>query len=92
MGTRKRERDQGASSRLASLIENELTRRGWTAQEAAREAKLPAGRVPNRAERAKAQHRPCRRVVPSPRHHDDDRRRNRARTRDQLAKGAGRSC
>ena len=55
MGTRKRERDEGASSRLASLIENELTRRGWTAQEAAREAKLPAdafrtvlnGRKPN---------------------------------------------
>ena len=34
--------DQAASVRLRRLIENGLTRRGWTAQEAAREAKLPA--------------------------------------------------
>ena len=47
--------DQAASVRLRRLIENGLTRRGWTAQEAAREAKLPAdafrtvlnGRKPN---------------------------------------------
>ena len=60
MSTTTRKPDEAASVRLARLIEDELAQRGWTSQEAAREAKLPAdafrtvlkGRQPyiNRAE------------------------------------------